>query len=526
MDRLLERVVREFLRKEGLSTGYLSFLASRSLFVRLVVVTTCMLGRGTQRVWPFSLVGKFLLANALLFEAEVAPQPENVDDGRPDLKFAEAFYDVVVVGSGPGGSVSALRHAQAGKRVLVIEEGPDIPTSSIGHHSVRQAVVQLRDSGFQAIYGRPPVAFAQGRTVGGGSEVNSGLYHRVPDPYRSMLLSAVGASERQWSDLETRVEEKLCVQKAPQSHLKGSQLASRGFVQGSLKLGLTVEEVPRWRTYNPETHQGMKNTYLNSFLEEGGELVSGYRVLRVFERDTEVMVQVQSPNSRILVRCDEVVVSAGSLETVRILKNSGLVRKTIFPFNFHPMVRLLAEYSAPVNDGGHFPPFQSWTADKTTKFGFSVSTFAYLKAFYAALRGVEPRMETLPKLLAYFGSFTLQDSKSFVVVFARRVYCWIFWGPKDRRKTSETENLLRDVLNAGGAQETIGGSGDPSISTVHLFGSIPIGSSKLIDERGKLAGSSRVFVCDSALLPVAPWVNPQGPVMVLCELVTERKLAG
>lgn len=517
--------MRRFLRKESLSASYFAFLASRSLFIRVAVVTTCLVGKGAQRLWPFSLVGKFLLANALLFEADVSRQAQHRDDPTSDIKLAETFYDLVVVGSGPGGSVSALRHAQAGKRVLVVEEGPDIPTGSIGHHSVRQAVAQLRDSGFQAIFGKPPVAFAQGRTVGGGSEVNSGLYHRVPDPHRSMLLSAVGATERQWSDLETRVEKKLHVQKAPKSHLDESQLVSRDFVQGSLKLGLTVEEVPRWRTYDPETHQGMKNTYLSSFLEEGGEVVSNYRVLRVLERETEVKVEVQSPSSKFFIRCGEVVVSAGSLETVRILKNSGLLKKkTIFPFGFHPMVRVLAEHSAAVNEGGHFPPIQSWTADKTTKFGFSVSTFPYLRAFYAALRGVEPRVETLPRLLAYFGSFTLQDSRSFVVVLARRVYCWIIWGPKDRSKTSETLNLLRDVLEEGGAQETIVGSGDPSISTVHLFGSIPIGDSELIDDQGKLAGSSRVFVCDSALLPVAPWVNPQGPVMVLCELVTERKL--
>ena len=41
------------------------------------------------------------------------------------------------------------------------------------------------------------------------------------------------------------------------------------------------------------------------------------------------------------------------------------------------------------NTGDLFPPIQSWTKDKVHKFGYSVSTYPYIKATLASLGIVE-----------------------------------------------------------------------------------------------------------------------------------------
>ena len=522
---VLELSVMNFIASKGLSAGFVDFLESRSLFLRAAIILTCWLGGKAQQLWPFSLVGRFLRANGLLFEGASAPSPILRESSDWNSTWATPRYDIVVVGSGPGGSVSALRHLENGKSVLLIEEGPDVATGLMAHHSVKQAQIQLRGLGFQVIYGTVPVAFAQGRTVGGGSEVNSGLYHRVPEPYRSRLLAAAGCSDTEWAALEAKVEHALEVQTAPPSFLSKYRDSARDFIAGSTARGLQVEEVARWRTYKPETHNGMKNTYIREFLKKGGRLVSQQKVTRLTEQSDHVRVETVSDAGRVTVRCDEVVVAAGAIETVRLLKNSGLVRRFRFPLVFHPMVRVLAEHSEQVNDDGHFPPYQSWDEANELKLGFSVSTFDYLKATYAALTGKVIDLETLPRLLSYFASFTLKDSRAFTFILAKKTFSWIFWGSADKQQISQARSTLENVLATGGAKEVVTDRGKPTVSTVHLFGSTPIGSSNVVDGRGKVTGTDRVYVCDSSLMPFAPWVNPQGPIMVLCELITSRKLS-
>ena len=64
--------------------------------------------------------------------------------------------------------------------MTVLEEGAWVEPGTVPPFSLEQMRRQYRNEGLTVALGRPSVAYTEGRCVGGGSEVNSGLYHRPP----------------------------------------------------------------------------------------------------------------------------------------------------------------------------------------------------------------------------------------------------------------------------------------------------------------------------------------------------------
>ena len=110
----------------------------------------------------------------------------------------------------------------------------------------------------------------------------------------------------------------------------------------------------------------------------------------------------------LLINVEKLLLQAGTIETPKILKNSNLIKKKI-RFNFHPMHRVVAENKNEVNSGDLFPSIQSWTNNKEFKFGYSVSTFPYIKATLASLGENKDNLD-FKSLACYFSSTVLRYS--------------------------------------------------------------------------------------------------------------------
>ena len=122
-----------------------------------------------------------------------APQASNLTPPDPAREFD---YDWVVIGSGFGGSVSALRLAEKGYRVLVLERGrrfadDELPAST----SQSSRYLWMPKAGLYGIFRIMPlrqVLVGAGCGVGGGSlGYGAALYRADPDCFR----------EPQWAEL-------------------------------------------------------------------------------------------------------------------------------------------------------------------------------------------------------------------------------------------------------------------------------------------------------------------------------------
>ena len=107
---------------------------------------------------------------------------ENLEPAGPEAGAPanELRAEIVVVGSGPGGAITACLLAEAGRDVLLIEEGQFLPLESCAPFSQDELEQKYRNGGQTVALGKNKITYVEGCCVGGGSEINSGLYHRTP----------------------------------------------------------------------------------------------------------------------------------------------------------------------------------------------------------------------------------------------------------------------------------------------------------------------------------------------------------
>jgi choline dehydrogenase-like flavoprotein len=89
--------------------------------------------------------------------------------------------DVLVIGSGAGGATVAATAAERGLSVIVLEEGPYVPAARTPARMADSLARLWRHAGLTAAYGAPPVSYAEGRCIGGSTEINSAIFQRAPE---------------------------------------------------------------------------------------------------------------------------------------------------------------------------------------------------------------------------------------------------------------------------------------------------------------------------------------------------------
>ena len=86
--------------------------------------------------------------------------------------------DIVVVGSGAGGAISALNLSKRGYKVLVIEAGPYLRSDEINHEEGMMTARLYKHGALQTTANNDIVVF-QARNVGGGPTINNGISLRA-----------------------------------------------------------------------------------------------------------------------------------------------------------------------------------------------------------------------------------------------------------------------------------------------------------------------------------------------------------
>ncbi|MCK2237539.1 MULTISPECIES: GMC family oxidoreductase [unclassified Crossiella] len=465
-------------------------------------------------------------------------------------------WDALVIGTGPGGAVTARALAEAGLRVLAVEEGDWTEPGSVEPFSLEQMRRQYRGGGLTAALGRPSVAYTEGRGVGGGSEVNSGLYHRpsaeLLDGWsRDWRIDGLGVPELSaHSDL---IEKELSVSTLPWAMPASSQVLARG----ADALGWRGFEVPRWAICDERgvRRQTMSVTYWPRAIAAGVELRQRTRALRLElsgPRAVAAVLRDVATGRTERVRFEHVFVCAGAIQTPALLQRSGLRRNIGGNLSVHPTVKVTAEFDEPVNDPGDVPVYQVKEFGPALSFGGSASRPSLLAlALSENWPAFGPAMRRWQNLFVYYAAIQSAGRGRVLALpgFADPLVSYRLTRGDHELLRSGLARLTHLLLAAGASVLYPSFRGAPvvanpagiaaaaaamtparsSLMTVHLCGTVPMGEDLArcgADSYGRVHGTVNVHVNDASLLPSAPGVNPQGTIMAVAARNAQRFLTG
>jgi hypothetical protein len=422
------------------------------------------------------------------------------------------LYDFIIIGSGPGAAIAAQKF-NSNQNVLVIEQGGLPKTPPSRHHTLEHVRNDFHKGGQEIAISPWFPQFAQAAVLGGGSEVNSGLYHDLPDYLVMNFLKATGLSREKF--LASQSEVKSLLQISPMDvSFENSPIA-----RGAQGLGFEFQNIPRWRTYKDNSdfiQHGMIDVVWNRLSQKNNfQFELNTRVNKVnASRPDRIRVSCTSPTGKsVEYFTKNLIVAAGAIQTPRLLAQNGLIPWKATNFQWHPMIRTIIKTSH-MDLGLHdVDPFQAWTPDRKFKFGSAVSTPGLL----AMNLGRKPEPDELPKLRSVYGSFVSSGRGGLI---PHTNFPYYFPSSKDKKNLQEVRTLLEKLIDAGGAtfanpEQRV----KKGVSTVHIFGTLPINSDVFLEGSSRLKSDPRIQVSDGSLLPFGPGVNPQGVIMSLCNAV-------
>ena len=417
------------------------------------------------------------------------------------MKPGDNKFDVIVVGTGPGGASTARGMALGGRSVLILEWGDMEPATGSPAYVAPRGMVPGKSL---LLTGRM-IGMIRGITTGGSSMFYSATAF---DPPVEMLKS-------HGVDISREVDEVLG--EIPNQPLRDDLMSPAGsvFEKSALELGYDCRRLSKMIYQDkckPECQlclygcpRGAKwnaRNFVEEALENGAEIINRAKATRVIvEGRKAVGVEYKHKSKVCRAFADEIVIAAGGIGSPVILRNSG-IKGVGSDFFFDPLIFVLGRTRGVTGGRGltmcsgvHFPEdgivMTDFNLPHLMKILFDLEVFNFRNIF--AYSDVIPIM------------IKVRDSLGGRVVNDRLI--WKGLTPADKKKLNKGFGHARSVLKNAGA-ETVYKSW---YLAAHPGGTVKIGEHLDTDLK---TGFDHLYVCDCSVIP-EEWGLPP-TITLLC----------
>jgi choline dehydrogenase-like flavoprotein len=477
--------------------------------------------------------------------------------------------DVVVVGSGPCGAVVAKELAEAGRRVVLVEEGPPFTPSDFALDGALSMARTMREGGLRATRGYV-MPTLQAICLGGGSLVNSAICVRPPDFVFDAWCEGFELSRTTGKDLAPHfdaVSAFLGVAPTPDDVQGARNLLFR---DGCRALDIPSEPIARnvrgcrgsgecFTGCRSRAKQSMDLSYVPAAIRAGARVLTSVQVQQVRAEGTralgiegQVVAPFGGPRShRVRVDAKVVVLSAGVMATPVLLQKSGNLANRSDQvgrnLQFHPGVMVTGVFPESVR-----PEFGATQGYQSLHFlgeGFKLETF-WAPPTALALRmpgmgaALMQRLAELPRSATW--DAILSCHRSLGTVRPRRgasldpAITWQFH-PDDVPLAGRAMSVLAEIFAAAGAEKVITGvhglpdelppreaagalarrtwrATDVVTGSTHVFCTTRMHGDPrrgVVDELGRCHDLDNLYVADTGVFPRCSSVNPMLTGMAL-----------
>jgi choline dehydrogenase-like flavoprotein len=480
----------------------------------------------------------------------------------------ELETDVVVVGSGPGGAVVAKEVAEAGLRVVLIEEGPPFTPADFELDSAVSMARTMREGGLRTTLGTV-MPTMQAICLGGGSLVNSAICVRPPAFVLDDWCERHALRHTSRADLDPHFDAVgafLGIEPTPEAVQGRRNLLFR---EGCDALGIGSEPIPRnvrgcrgsgecFTGCRARAKQSMDLSYVPAAVGKGALVLTSARVEEVRSdgrRATGVRGRIVTPftgrpGHRFRVDARAVVLAAGCMATPVLLRKSGGLAdgsgQVGENLRFHPGVAITGFFEERVEPG--FGATQGYQSLDFLAEGFKLETL-WAPPGVLAVRmpgtglDLKARLAQVPHAAVWDAIGSCNRSTGRVRARRRGLDPRLVWHlhPEDVPILSRALYVLAEIFFAAGAHTLIPGvngiapelrtleeaqvlrkhpfkpgdfvtGGNHAFCTTRMHGDPRQG---VVDENGRCHDMENLYIADTGVFPRCPSVNPMYTTMAL-----------